>query len=178
MAPFILAALPALLNAVPALGKLFTDGQGMTDEKKEAIATVALDAAKSALGARNAQEVAEVLVSNPEAARNVQAAVESRWYEITEIGGGGISAARLADKEFIASGARFWQSPSFVALCLMLPLVYMIMGSVIGLYGNLQLSAEVTASMITGIVTLIIGAGTGYYFGSTTSRNKPEGAPR
>ncbi len=178
VAPFILAALPALLNAVPALGKMFTDGQGMTDAKKEAIAAVAIDAAKQALGASNAQEVAEVLESRPEAAKTVQAAVQERWFEITEIGGGGISAARLADKEFIASGARFWQSPSFVALCLMLPLVYLIMGAVIGLYGKLELSAEVTASIITGIVTLIIGAGTGYYFGSTTSRNKPEGIPR
>lgn len=178
VAPFILAALPALLEAVPALGKMFTDGKGMTDAKKEAIANVAVDAAKAALGVPNAQAVAEAVQSSPEAAKAVQEAVQECWYEITEIGGGGIAAARQADKEFIASGARFWQSPSFVALCLMLPLVYMIMGSVIGLYGNLQLSAEVTASIITGIVTLIIGAGTGYYFGSTTSRNKPEGVPR
>lgn len=175
MAPFILAALPALLNAVPALGKMFTDGQGMTDAKKEAIANVAVEAAKEALGVRNAQEVAETLESKPEAAKAVQAAVEDRWFEITEIGGGGIAAARQADKDFIASGARFWQSPSFVAFALLLPLVYMIMGSVIGLYGKMQLSSEVTASIITGIVTLIIGSGTGYYFGSTTTKNKPEG---
>jgi putative chitinase len=178
MAPFILAALPALLNAVPALGKLFTDGQGMTDAKKDAIANVAVEAAREALGVRNAQEVAETLESKPDAAKVVQAAVEGRWYEITEIGGGGISAARLADKEFVASGSRFWQSPSFVALCMMLPLVYMIMGAVIGLYGTMTLSAEVTASIITGLVTLIVGAGTGYYFGSTTSKNKPEGITR
>jgi putative chitinase len=178
MAPFILAALPALLDAVPALGKLFTDGKGMTDAKKEAIANVAVDAAKAALGVPNAQAVAEAVQSSPQAVQAVQAAVQERWYEITEIGGGGIAAARQADKEFIASGAHFWQSPSFVALCLFLPLVYLVMGAVIGLYGTLQLSAEVTASIITGIVTLIIGAGTGYYFGSTTSRNKPEGVPK
>lgn len=178
MAPFILAALPALLEAVPALGKMFTDGKGMTDAKKEAIANVAVDAAKAALGVPNAQAVAEAVQSSPEATKAVQEAVQERWYEITEIGGGGIAAARQADKEFIASGARFWQSPSFVALCLMLPLVYMIMGAVIGLYGKMDLSAEVTASIITGLVTLIIGSGTGYYFGSTTTRNKPEGASK
>jgi hypothetical protein len=93
--------------------------------------------------------------------------------ELTETGGGGIDGARKADVAFAASGARVWRSPSFVAMCLMLPLVYLVMGAVIGLYGTLSLSAEVTASIITGLVTLIIGGAAGYYFGSTTRVNTP-----
>ncbi len=54
-----------------------------------------------------------------------------------------------------------------------MPLVYFIMGAVIGLYGKMALSAEVTASIITGIITLIVGGVAGYYFGSTTGKNTP-----
>jgi hypothetical protein len=62
-------------------------------------------------------------------------------------------------------------------MCLLLPLVYMVMGAVIGLYGKLGLSAEVTASIITGIVTLVVGGAAGYYFGSTTKVNTPAPPP-
>jgi len=42
------------------------------------------------------------------------------------------------------------------------------------LYGNMKLDPAVTASIITGAVTLVLGSVVGYYFGSTTTKNKPQ----
>ena len=73
---------------------------------------------------------------------------------------------------------RVIDSPSFWAMVLMMPAVYLIVGAMVGLYGHLALSAEVTASIITGIVTLIVGGACGYYWGSATSANRPQPADR
>ncbi len=66
MAPFIAAALPALIEAVPALIRSF--GKGEVTERNAKAAEVVLGVAKEAIGAKNEQELVEKLEAEPDAA--------------------------------------------------------------------------------------------------------------
>jgi muramidase (phage lysozyme) len=170
MAPFIAAALPSIISAVPELAKLFGSGSKVAERNAKA-AEVVVGIAQEALGARNAQEVAEQLQSDPAAAPVVRAAVQERWFELQEAGGGGIEGARKADAAFAAAGGDIKRSPSFWIAVTLIPLVYMIVANVVGLFGK-PLSDEVRSAISNGVVGLILGAVSGYYFGQTTSRNR------
>lgn len=171
--PAIIAALlPSLISAVPELTKAFRPGDEKAERNAAAAATV-FKIAQTAIGASNEQDVIQRIESDPAAAATVRAAIKTQWFDIVEAGGGGIEGARKQDAIYATGQAVFWRSPSFVVTCLLVPLVYFIMGAVIGLYGKMALSAEVTASIITGIITLIVGGVAGYYFGSTTGKNTP-----
>jgi uncharacterized membrane protein YeaQ/YmgE (transglycosylase-associated protein family) len=62
-------------------------------------------------------------------------------------------------------------SPSFWVALLLLPLVYMIVGAVVGLFGD-PFSDDVRSANANGIVGLILGGLIGYYYGQTTTRNR------
>lgn len=172
MLPFVAAALPSVLNAVPALIDLFK-GESKVSERNAKAAELVVGLAKEAVGARNEQELVETLAADPAASATVRSAIEANWFQIGEAGGGGIAGARKADAEFSASGRRIWDSPSFWALLLLLPLVYAVVGSVAGLWGHSGWSDDVRAAIATAVVSLIVGGAAGYYWGATTSRNKP-----
>lgn len=172
VAPFVAAALPAILSAAPDLISLFK-GDSPTDERNAKVANVVVEVAKRAVGATNEQELVETLEQKPEAEAVVRKAVQDSWFEIAEAGGGGIAGARQADLAFAEGKARFWHSPSFWALLMLAPLAYMIVGSVSGLWGYNEWSDDVRAAISTAVISLIIGGAAGYYWGSTTSRNRP-----
>jgi uncharacterized membrane protein len=138
---------------------------------------MAVGIVQEAVGARNAQEAAEIVASDPAQAQAAQEAVKARWHELTEVGGG-VEAARKADAASIAQNGPWWQvfrSPSFIVALFLLPLVYMIVGAVVGLFGA-PFSEDVRAAIANGIVGLILGGLIGYYYGQTTSRNRPPAA--
>ena len=167
-APFVAAALPAIINAVPALLEIFK-GDSKVSERNVKAAEVVVGIAQDALGTRNAQETAEVLASgDAEAVQKVQKAVQERWFDIkmAEAGGGGIAGARKAAAAMVAPGGR-----SFIVALFMLPLVYMIIGAVVGLFGT-PFPDDVRSAIANGIVGMIIGGLIGYYYGQTTSRNR------
>ena len=62
---------------------------------------------------------------------------------------------------------RWW-----LALALLLPLAYMIVGSVAGLWGYSAWSDDVRAAISTAVVSLIIGGAAGYYWGAATGSRK------
>lgn len=164
------ALLPVLTSAVPDLVKLIKP-DSKAAEKNASIAAKAFEVAQAALGAANAQDVAERIQSDPKAAQAVRAAVQERWYELAEVGGG-LAAAREADMAAGIAGLRAWHSPSFWALLLLLPLPYMLVGSVAGLWGFGDWSADVRAAIATAVVSTVIAGASGYYWGATTTRNK------
>lgn len=164
------ALLPVLTSAVPELVKLIKP-DSKSAEKNASIAAKAFEVAQAALGAANAQDVAERIQSDPQAAQTVRDAVQARWYELAEVGGG-IAAARELDTAGAIAGLRAWHSPSFWAMLLLLPLVYMLVGSIAGLWGYSEWSDDVRAAIATAMVSLIVGSAAGYYFGATTTRNK------
>jgi len=170
--PIFAALLPTLLDSIPKLKALFPGGE--VSDRNVKVAEIAFKVAQEALGATNAQQVVQMVQDNPAAAQTVKKAVEDNWWTLSEAGGGGIEGARAKDAAFVASGSRVWDSPSFWAMAALVPLIYWIFGGVLGLYGNMKLDPAVTASIITGAVTLVLGSVVGYYFGSTTTKNKPQ----
>jgi muramidase (phage lysozyme) len=166
------ALLPGLIRSIPDLGKLFSSGSEVAERNVKA-AELAVGIVQEAVGARNAQEAAEIVASDPAQAQAAQEAVKARWHELTEVGGG-VEAARKADAASIAQNGPWWQvfrSPSFIVALFLLPLVYMIVGAVVGLFGA-PFSEDVRAAIANGIVGLILGGLIGYYYGQTTSRNR------
>jgi hypothetical protein len=163
------ALLPSLIESIPRLGKLFGSGSAVAERNVKA-AELAMTIAKDAVGAVNAQEAIEKIKADPVAAQTVARAVESRWLELQEAGGDGISGARKVDAEAAARGDML-HSPSFWVTLALLPLVYLVVGSVVGLWGG-EWPSDVRASIATAVVSLIIGGAAGYYWGQTTSRNR------
>jgi muramidase (phage lysozyme) len=171
--PLILkAVLPSIVQAVPELFKLFGSGSEVSERNGKAV-EMAVGIVQEAVGAKNAQEAAEVVAADPAMAQAAQEAVKARWHELTEVGGG-VEAARKADAAFMAIDGPWWQvsrSPSFIVALFLLPLVYMIVGAVVGLFGA-PFSEDVRAAIANGIVGLVLGGLIGYYYGQTTSRNR------
>ncbi len=173
--PAIVAAvLPSIIEAIPRLGKLFGSGSEVAERNIKA-AELAVEIVKDATGAVNVQDAAEKVKADPVIAATAARAIEARWLELDEAGGGGIAGARKADAEVVAMDGPWWQflrSPSFWIAALLLPLVYLIVLSMIGVISGATWSDDVrsqTAGMVTGS---IVGALVGYYFGQTTSRNR------
>jgi muramidase (phage lysozyme) len=170
MAPFIAAALPAIVQSIPQLAKLFGSGSEVA-QRNIAAAEAVVGIVQQAVGASNAQEAAELVQSDPQARAKASEAVQARWYTLAEAGGGGIDGARKADAAARASGESVWRSPSLlIAICL-LPLVYMVLTSVLFGIGP-EWPSDVRAAIATAIVSMVVGAISGYYFGQTTSRNR------
>ena len=167
---FVGAALPLIVQAIPMLGKLFGSGSDVAERNVRA-AEVAVNIVTEAVQAQNAQEAVERIKSDPAAAARAAAAIEARWYELTEAGGGGIEGARKADAAAMASGGPVWRSPSFLAMLVFSPLAYFIVGSLV--FDATSWSNDVRASLASAVISLVIGAATGYYFGSTTKVNTP-----
>lgn len=167
--PLLGLVLPNLVAAIPQLGKLFGSGSAVAERNIKA-AELAVTIVQEAVGARNAQEAAEMVASDPAAAQAATAAVEQRWFELSESGGGGIEGARKADAASRAAGDML-ESPSFWIACALLLLVFWIMGNVMGLYGA-AMDEKVRSAIINGAIGMILGGIVGYYFGQTTSRNR------
>jgi putative chitinase len=174
LSPFIAAALPSVIEAIPKLGKLFGSGSDVA-ERNIQTAELAVQIAQDAIGAKNAQEAVELMRTDPTAQQAAAQAIEARWYELTEAGGGGIEGARKADAAMAAGADKIrdvLKSHSFWIALLLLPLVYLVLLSIIGVIGSATWSDDVRASIAGLIVGTIVGGLMGYYFGQTTSRNR------
>lgn len=119
VSPFIAAALPAIIEAVPKLGKLFSSGSEVSERNVKA-AEVVVEVAKGAINAVNEQDLAQQLKDNPQAVVEVARAVEENWFAISEAGGGGIEGARRFNNDVASSGVPLWRQPAFVISCLVL----------------------------------------------------------
>jgi putative chitinase len=166
---FVAAALPALISSIPTLGKLFGSGSDVAERNVRA-AQLAVGIIQEATGSRNAQEAAETVASDPAMAKAATEAVQARWHDLIEAGGGGIEGARKADAE-TAKGRDMLHSPSFWVALPLLGIVIMIVGAVVGLWGS-PFSEDVRSAIANGIPMLILGGLIGYYYGQTTSRNR------
>jgi muramidase (phage lysozyme) len=164
----------ALLEGVPKLSKLFSSGSETGDRNVKVVEAVS-EIAKTVVGAKNEQELVEIMSKDPDAVASVRQAVEDNWFQLEEIGGG-VEAARKADLQVMANDGPWWQvlrSPSFIiGFFGLLPLVYLVVLSIIGVMGNAEWSQDVRAAIAGTIVGTIVGGLVGYYFGQTTSRNR------
>lgn len=166
----VMALLPTLIESIPRLAAIFKPGSPVA-ERNVAAASAVLGIVQSATGAVNAQEAVEKIKAEPAALAAATKAVEARWFELVEGGGGGIDGARKADAVVSASGDLL-HSPSFWIACLILPLVYLLVLSLIGLIGTATWSDDVRAGLAGSLISAVIGGLIGYYYGQTTSRNR------
>ena len=166
--PIITAILPSLIDAVPKLGTLFGSGSEVSQRNVKAAETV-FTIAKEALGAVNEQQVAEAIANDPAAAATVKAAIEAKWHEITEVGGG-IKAA--AERDQAVSKGRIEHSPVVWVTILLLPLIYLALYAVLFRDG---FSAEIKAMVLGAIFGgLLTGGIQAYFYGTSASSSKKD----
>jgi putative chitinase len=170
IAPIIAAVLPSIVEAIPKLGKVFGSGSQVAERNIKA-AELVVETVTAATGAVNAQDAAERLRADPAAAQAATQAIDAIWYELTEAGSGGIDGARKADAAAQAGGS-IRKSPSFWIALALLPLVYLLVLSLIGLIGSATWSDDVRAGLAGSLISAIVGGLVGYYYGTTTSRNR------
>jgi hypothetical protein len=167
MAPFVAAAIPALVQLAPSLIRLF--GSGEQAEKNASTAEAVAHIAKQITSEPTIEGAVALLQAEPEKARAFSEAVESNWFALAgEAGGGGIAGARKADGAASASPAP-WKSPAlWVTLCL-LPLVYLVVAAV--LFGD-GWTAEIRAMVVSSVISIVLGGVVGYYLGTSYGSQK------
>lgn len=165
--PFLAAALPALIDAVPKLAKLFGSGSEVSERNVKA-AEMVVGIAKEAIGVRNEQELVETIASDPNAVQAVRDAIDANWGRIDEIGGG-IAAARQANIAGAAIPPK--RNMALWITLLLLPLVYITVCAV--LFGA-DWSQDVKAMVVSSIVTGVLGGIMGYWLGTSFSSAKKD----
>lgn len=164
VAPFLLAALPALLEAVPELVSLFGSGSEISQRNVKAVEAV-VDIAKAATGATNEQDLVTRLENDPVAVEQVRDAVQAHWFELTEMGGG-IEGARKADAALVATGKPY-KSPALLVTLLLMPVIYAAVYAVLFTDGfSDDIRAMATGAIFGGLMT---GALSSYWFGTSAS---------
>lgn len=172
IAPIIGALLPSIIEMIPRLGKLFGSGSEVAERNVKA-AELAVNIVKEAVGARNAQEAAEMVRSDPAAAQAAIAAVEQRWFELSESGGGGIEGARKADAAFVATGVSALRSPAFIISCVLMLYPLLLMVDVLFIHpGNY--TGELRTQIVTGVLLCISMVGSFWLGSSFGSARKDE----
>lgn len=164
---FLAAALPAIIDAIPKLGRLFGSGSAVAERNVKA-AELAVQIVQDATGARNAQETVEILAADPAAAQAAVAAVEARWFELSEAGGGGIEGARKANEVYAQpDGPRFWFNPAFWVSLLLLTMPMMLLVDVFFVHPDTY-AGELRTQIVTGVL-MVIGMIGGYWIGTSFS---------
>lgn len=161
--------LPMVADLIPSLTKIFKPGSPVA-ERNVAAASAVLNTVVNATKAVNAQDAVEKMKADPAALAEATRAVDA-WVDMVESGGGGIDGARKADAAASAAGDLL-HSPSFWIACLILPLVYLLVLSLIGLIGTATWSDDVRAGLAGSLISAVIGGLVGYYYGQTASRNR------
>ena len=165
MPPFILAAIPALLQAAPALIRIFGNGEQSEKNAKTAETVAAL--ARTVTGAETTEGAVVRIQGDQEMARNFAAAVEEKWYTLVgEAGGGGIAGARQAD---VAASAKPLLSPAMLVTMMLLPLAYLVVGAVLFMAGW---SDEIRAMVVSSVLSLIVSGATGFWLGTSFGSQK------
>jgi lysozyme len=160
--PFLGAALESLFPVVPALIRIF--GNSPQAEKNAKAMDIVVSAAKEATGARNEQDLIEKMETDPEARAAAKEAIESRWHEISEVGGG-LEAARKADVAFVAAGSNPLHSPAFLISLALLVMPIMLLVDVFYVHSTAY-TAELRTQIVTGVLMVIAIVG-GYWLGSS-----------
>ena len=168
MAPFIAAAIPSLIQAAPALIRLF--GKGEQSEKNAKAAEMAVEIAKAVTEQPTAEGAVSAIQADPELSTSYAKAVESQWYMLAgEAGGGGIAGAR----EFSARMTppeKPWMSPALWVTLALLPLVYMALYAVLYKGGfSEDIRAMVLGAIFGGLLT---GGITAFWFGTSAGSQR------
>jgi len=170
MSPFIQAILPALVDLVPKLGKLFSSGSEVSERNLRAVEVI-VDTAKEAVGARNEQELADMIKSDPEAASMVKKAIERDWFKLEEVGGGIVAARASAERYAMPNGPDFRKNPAFWISLIFLSMPIMILVDM--LFNNPAIyDVSLRTQIITAILALLSIVGAFWLGTNFTAQNK------
>lgn len=159
-------ALPLLREFIPQIARIFKPGSEVA-ERNVAAASAIIDTAVKATESVNVMEALDKMKADPAAVAAVRDAVLP-VIELVEAGGGGIDGARKHDLAGQAADWQWNQSAAFLAVLLLLPLVYMAAAAVLFQVGG-DWPNEVRASALMMILGIAISIGA-FYWGSS---NKP-----
>lgn len=167
-----LAALPSLIESIPALTRLF--GKGEQSEKNAQTAEKVIDIVKNATGTKSIEEAITKVTTDPQAKQAANEAVQSAFYSLTEAGGGGIEGAREYNVK--AAAVPVWHQPAFLISLLLLLFPMLLMIDVFFVHPPLY-SGELRTQIVTGVL-VVIGMIGGFWLGSsfTTSTTRGVGA--
>lgn len=175
--PAIVAALlPALIDRIPALVKLFRgDERRPVAERNAQAAVQVLEIAREVTGAVNEQQAVERVLRDPDAAARMTRAVQERWYELAPADGGGIEGARAAAAK--ATGDDDWRAVGYGVVLGLLALIIIAGGG--ALIWTLLRDPATTAEqrgMLIGAVVALMGSVTAFFFGSSVSSRSKDAA--
>lgn len=170
-----MAALPAIIEAVPSLISIF--GNSPQADKNAKAAQIVVDAAKKATGATNEQDLIEKL-QDPEIKEQVKAqvqqAVQEVWYEL-QVNSEGIESARAASK----TNEGFAKQPAIWVTMMLMPLVYIVVTAVLGIkfpwvgaITDVKFATEIQIMVVTAIISGVLGAVTGFWLGTSFSSSR------
>lgn len=169
MAPFIAAAIPALMSAAPSLIRLF--GNSEQAERNAKAAEAVAEIAKQVTGEPTIEGASIKLQADQESADKFNDAIQSNWFELAEAGGGGIAGARKANEAYLRPDAMaFWKTPAFWISAILMSMVFMLLVDVFYVHperydGNLQ------TQVVTALL-LIIGMVSSYWLGTSASSQR------
>jgi len=164
---FIAAALPALIEAAPKLGRIFSSGSDTAERNMQA-AEMVLDIAKQAVDAPNEQALVESIKTDPAAAQTVREAIDANWWRIDEVGGG-IESARKANISQSSIEPR--RNMALWVTIMLLPLVYI---TVVAVLFTGDWTSETKAMVVAAVISGVLGAITGYWLGTSFSSAKKD----
>lgn len=171
MAPFIAAALPSILAAIPELAKMFASGSPTSERNIKAAETV-IGIAKEAIGAKNEQELVETMANDPSAVKAVQEAVKANWFDVQQIGGG---IKEAAERNLKVQGDRnFFFNPAVWISVLMLVFPTMLLVDVFYVHPGAEYYSEnIRTQIVTAVLAVIMMVGA-YWLGTTASSGKKD----
>jgi len=167
---FTLLALNALSKAIPLIRELFPSSE--VASRNMILAEKVVDISKEAIGAKNEQELIDLVKNNPEVLESIEKAVKASYFELQEVGGG-IVKAREHSLEMTKQAVPVWKQPAFVVTSMLMPLVYLTVTAVLFKDG---FSAEVKSMVIATVVSGILGAISGFWLGTSFSSQKKDDA--
>jgi muramidase (phage lysozyme) len=172
VAPFVAAALPALMSAVPELVRMF-GGTGANTERNAKAAEVVVGIAKEAIGARNEQELIESIGADPAAADAVRQAVREQWFRIEEVGGGIMAAREAAAK--VQGDKSLLHNPAFIISLLLLVFPLMLLVDVFFIHPDSYSTDGLRTQIVTGVL-MVISSIAGFWLGTSFSSSKKDDA--
>jgi muramidase (phage lysozyme) len=163
--------LPAILSMIPQLVGAFS--KGGKGEANQALAQTVVDVFTAAVpGAVNTQQAVEMAQANPALVSAARQAIVTHpdVIGLLEVGGG-IPAARVANAN--PQQIPFYKNPGFIMACLLSPLIYMVVYKTMW---DPTFSEQLKTVVVTAVLSGLLGALTGFYFGSSLSSAKKDDA--
>jgi lysozyme len=168
--PILAAVLPSLIRSIPDFGKLFSSGSEVSERNVKAV-EMAVGIVQEAVGARNAQEAAEIVASDPAQAEAAREAIQANWHELDQMREASLESARAlyVTRDRIVIG-----NMVFHEVLALVFVVFTCFGMVAAfIWGNLDQATKnliVTAALIGGF----LGIKEFFFGGSRGSDTKTE----